>query len=114
MLRSINPFDQSIITQFAFDDGRAIDKKIKRAASAFIAWRDESFVDRAALMRKAGEILLRNKEQYAKTISLEMGKVLMESRAEIEKCAAGCEYFAENAEKFLRDNTISTEAHKSF
>lgn len=114
MLQSINPFDQSVIAEFQPHNAETIDKKIRLGDIAFHSWKKRSFAHRADLMKRAGEVLRTNKEDYARTISLEMGKILAESRAEVEKCAAGCDYFAEHAEDFLKDIHINTEASKSF
>lgn len=114
MMQSINPFDQSVIAEFQPHDARTIDKKIKTANDAFLSWRKTNFTHRADLMKRAAENLRANKERYARTTSLEMGKVLAEAQGEIEKCAACCDYFAEHAESFLKDEPIKTEASNSF
>ncbi len=114
MLKSINPFDQSVVAESKPDDASVVDKKIKTADTAFRAWRSKPFSFRADLMKRAGTVLRDNKEHYAKTISLEMGKVLNEARGEVEKCAGACDYYSEHAEKFLSDVAIETEALKSF
>lgn len=114
MLQSINPFDQSVIAEFQPHNAEAIDKKITLGEKTFLSWKKKSFAYRADLMKRAAEILRANKEHYARTVSMEMGKILEESRAEVEKCAGGCDYFAEHAEAFLRDVPVKTEASKSF
>lgn len=114
MLKSINPFDQSVVAETQPDNASSVDSKIKAAESTFHSWKTKTFSQRAELMRNAGKVLRTNKEQYAKTISLEMGKVLNEANAEIEKCADACDYYADHAEEFLKDHEIRTEAAKSF
>jgi succinate-semialdehyde dehydrogenase / glutarate-semialdehyde dehydrogenase len=113
MFKSINPFDQSLIAEFNPDSKADIEKKLARALTTFHSWERESFGKRAVLMKNAAEVLRKNKEQYARIISQEMGKMIHESRSEIEKCAAACDYFAEHAEEFLRDELVKTEASKS-
>jgi succinate-semialdehyde dehydrogenase / glutarate-semialdehyde dehydrogenase len=113
MLKSINPYNQTLIEEFQENSNSVIDKKIQLAATAFKSWRKENISDRAGKMKRAGAVLRQNKDEYARTISLEMGKILSESKAEIEKCARGCDYFADHAEKFLRDIAVTTEASKS-
>jgi succinate-semialdehyde dehydrogenase / glutarate-semialdehyde dehydrogenase len=113
MLKSINPYNQTLIEEFQENSNSVIDKKIQLAATAFKSWRKENISDRAGKMKRAGAVLRQNKDEYARTISLEMGKILSESKAEIEKCARGCDYFADHAEKFLRDMAVTTEASKS-
>lgn len=114
MLKSVNPFDQSLLGEFPELDERAVDRKIVAAAKAFTSWRKETFDRKAALMQRAAALLREKKHDYAKIISTEMGKVLKEAEGEIEKCASGCDYFALNAERFLKDQIIDTDASKSF
>jgi succinate-semialdehyde dehydrogenase/glutarate-semialdehyde dehydrogenase len=113
MLKSVNPFDQSLIGEYPEHDGQAINAKLETAAKTFRSWRQEKFSSRASLMKKAGEVLRAEKKTYAETISREMGKVLPEAEGEIEKCASACDYFAENAEGFLKDQIIKTDASRS-
>jgi succinate-semialdehyde dehydrogenase/glutarate-semialdehyde dehydrogenase len=113
MLKSINPFDQSIVAEFQPDDDSVVNRKIATAASAFASWKKQSFSRRATLINQAGELLRQNKDHYARVISTEMGKILKEAQGEVEKCADGCSFFAERAEEFLKDEVIVTEASKS-
>lgn len=113
MFKSINPFDQKLIAEFQPHDQSAIDQKLKLASSTFTSWKKTAFQHRSDLLKKAATVLRDNREKYAKIMSMEMGKVLNESRGEIDKCANGCDYFAEKAEVFLKDIPIKTEATKS-
>jgi len=113
MFRSIHPFDQSLIEEFPELTVSALQHKIDRAASAFRSWRKTSFEYRSDLFVKAAAVLRKNKVKYAETITREMGKVIAESRAEVERCAVGCEFFAANAAHFLKDQPIQTEGKKS-
>ncbi len=114
MLRSVNPFDQSVIGEYPEHDDQAINKKVEFAVSTFRSWKNRTFSERAALMKRAGAVLRGRKTEFARVISTEMGKVLSESQGEIEKCANACDYFAENAEEFLKDQIIRSDATKSF
>ena len=114
MLKSVNPFDQSPIAEYAEDDDRTINTKLDLAAETFKSWKSESFDRRAGMMKRAGDLLRGKKNEYARIISTEMGKVLSEAQGEIEKCAGACDYFAVNAERFLTDQLIATDATKSF
>jgi succinate-semialdehyde dehydrogenase/glutarate-semialdehyde dehydrogenase len=113
MFKSINPFDQKLIAEFEPQDTSAIDKKLKLAAVTFTSWKKTAITQRGDLLKRAEAVLRGNKEKYARIMSTEMGKILAESRAEIDKCAGGCDYFAENAEAFLKDVPVKTEASKS-
>jgi succinate-semialdehyde dehydrogenase/glutarate-semialdehyde dehydrogenase len=66
------------------------------------------------VLRAVADRLLAQRDQYAKLITLEMGKPLRESRGEVEKCADVCNYYAQNAEVFLRDEPVATDAGKSY
>lgn len=114
MFRSIHPYDQSVVAEFELMTARDIEGKLDKAACAFASWKRTSFAQRSELMLKAAAILRQNKEEYARAITLEMGKVLPEARAEIEKSAGACEYFALQAERLLADQLIVTEARRSF
>lgn len=113
MLRSVNPFNLSLIAEFKEDDDAAINQKLNVAAGTFQSWKREPFLRRSELMKAAGTVLRRDKDKLAWIISTEMGKVLKEAQGEIEKCAGACDYFAENAERFLKDQEIKTDASRS-
>ncbi|HEX6227132.1 MAG TPA: NAD-dependent succinate-semialdehyde dehydrogenase [Chryseolinea sp.] len=114
MFKSIHPFDQSLVEEFALLTGSGVQRKLDLATKAFAEWRKTSFAYRSTLMLKVASLIRNNKEVYARTITLEMGKLLSEARAEVEKSATACEYFAHHAEEFLKDQSIATEAKQSF
>ncbi|WP_276365883.1 NAD-dependent succinate-semialdehyde dehydrogenase [Chryseolinea sp. H1M3-3] len=114
MFKSIHPFNQSIVGEFPVMTASTVNEKLHVAAKVFRDWKKTSYAQRSDLMLKAASIIRQNKEAYARTITLEMGKLLTEARAEVEKSATACEYFAENAAEFLKDQSISTEAKQSF
>lgn len=112
--KSINPFNNNTVGTYTYETDEAVLNKLQKAESAFKSWRKVPLNDRASLMVNAGNILRQNVEEYAKMITLEMGKPITESRAEIYKCATVCEYYAEKAEEFLKDEIIKTDAQQSF
>jgi succinate-semialdehyde dehydrogenase/glutarate-semialdehyde dehydrogenase len=114
MFRSINPFNQQEVATYPADTASTLDAKLSQAQKAFADWRKQSFTNRSDLMKKAGAVLRKNRERYAHVISEEMGKVLSESLAEVDKCASACDFFAENGERFLKDISVATEASNSF
>lgn len=83
-------------------------------ADSFEKWKETSFGHRSNLMMKAAQVLKAKREEYSELMTLEMGKPISQSKAEVEKCAWVCEYYADNAEKFLKDELIQTDASKSF
>ena len=114
MFKSIHPFDQSLVGEFAVMNASTVQTKLDKASNAFRGWKKTSFEYRSNLMLRAASIIRENREQYARTITLEMGKLLPEAIAEVEKSALACEYFAQHSEEFLRDQSISTEGKQSF
>ena len=114
MLRSVNPANLQLINTYQPMQLSDINKIIDSTQKAFEGWRETKFAERAELMLNAAEVLRKNKEDYSELMTLEMGKPIAQSRAEIEKCALVCEYYSKNAERFLTDELIETDATKSF
>lgn len=113
-LRSINPATEEVIQEFTELSGGQIEDKLTAAQAAFEKWRGVSFEERAKLMRRAAEVLRARKSEFAKVMTSEMGKTLGAAEAEVEKCAATCDYYADNAAKFLAPEPIKTDAHESY
>ncbi len=113
-MKSINPFNNQIIKYYNEYTSEDIEKIIHNADLAQKQWKKTEFIERSEKMKTAAEILRKNKNQYAQMITMEMGKIIRESEAEIEKCAWVCDYYAENAEKFLANEHIKTDATKSY
>lgn len=80
--------------------------ELNHVRSAFEGWRRTGFDERARLMRAAARVLRDRKDEFAALMTDEMGKTLADGRAEIEKCAVGCEYFADHAAGFLADEPV--------
>lgn len=107
LIQSINPWKGEVLKVFEPLSPKEMELKLVRSAEVFLSWKMTSIDQRASLMKKAGGILRKNKEEYARLITLEMGKIIRESRAEIEKCAWACDYYAEHAEEFLSPERIT-------
>jgi len=114
MIESKNPYTGEVLEKFKELTKPEIDDALDKADSRFKSWRKTTFKERAELMLKAAAELKKNKQEYAKDISLEMGKPITQAIAEIEKCAWVCEYYAENAEKHLSTKKIDTDGTKSY
>ncbi|MEO8233098.1 MAG: NAD-dependent succinate-semialdehyde dehydrogenase [Ignavibacteriota bacterium] len=114
MLTSINPANNTTIKSYAEMQNDEISKIISQTDEAFKSWKETSFVHRSKLMHNAASVLRNNSEEYSLLMTTEMGKPIKQSRAEVEKCAWVCDYYADNAENFLADEIIKTEASKSF
>jgi succinate-semialdehyde dehydrogenase/glutarate-semialdehyde dehydrogenase len=87
---------------------------IKASHEAFLSWKNVRFTERAQLMKNAAKILRENVDKYAKLMTVEMGKPVRDGRAEANKCAWVCDYYAENAQIFLKRETVQTDATRSF
>ena len=113
-IASTNPATGEKLKEFkAFNDAE-IENRLKRAEHAFQQHRRESFPKRAELLVSVATLLDREKNELARTMTLEMGKLFRASVEEIEKCERGCRYYAENAERFLEDEVAQTDARHSY
>jgi succinate-semialdehyde dehydrogenase / glutarate-semialdehyde dehydrogenase len=113
-IASINPATGEKLKEFSAFTKSEIDKCLERAEHAFGRHRRETFSKRAQLMMGAASILEQEKTKFAHTITLEMGKLFRAAVEEVEKCARGCRYYAENAERFLEDEPAQTSAARSY
>ncbi len=113
-IASINPATGEVIKTFPALSEAEIEKKVQLAVRVFKAEKKTPFAVRAQRMQKAAAILERDKDKFAHLMTLEMGKTLKSAVAEAVKCATGCRYYAENAERFMADEVVETGAKKSF
>ena len=102
-----NPATGEVIETFEPHDEAEVERRIAAAQSAFVALRDTTFAERAGWMRKAAELLEADVDEMARTITIEMGRPLAQSRAEVLKCARGCRFYADNAEDFLATEELA-------
>ncbi|MFT4779226.1 MAG: succinate-semialdehyde dehydrogenase/glutarate-semialdehyde dehydrogenase [Flavobacteriales bacterium] len=114
LFKSINPHTGKEVGQFTALSEPELIMKLERSSEVFASWRNVSLEERSRLMMNAAQVLREGAEEYAKMITLEMGKPIKEARAEVLKCASVCVYYAENAAPFLAPEFIETEATKSF
>ncbi len=114
MLKSINPTTGKTIQTYESHSEKGVEKIINSVDKSWYHWRTTTFAHRSELMQNLSSLLKSKKEELARLMALEMGKVEKEGIAEIEKCAWVCDYYAENAELFLANEDISTEATRSF
>jgi succinate-semialdehyde dehydrogenase/glutarate-semialdehyde dehydrogenase len=112
--QSINPASGTPVSSYEEMQRAEVSKIVEQAHAAFLDWRKTPFRDRAALMRKAGQILRDRSKEYGRLMAEEMGKPFKDGIAEAEKCATACDYFAEHAEKFLATEDVATDARRSF
>ena len=113
-MRVVNPATEEVVREYAEHTAEEVWGALGRAEGAFGDWRKTSFARRAELMRGAARVLRSRKEEFAKLMTVEMGKPVAGAEAEVEKCAVCCEYFAENAERHLAIEVIPTDATRSY
>ncbi|MCH8904906.1 MAG: NAD-dependent succinate-semialdehyde dehydrogenase [Bacteroidetes bacterium] len=112
--KSINPFSGETLQTFEGHDDQMVEQILN---DAYVTYRDSlagDITSRAKLMKIVSENLKKERQELAKLITLEMGKPIGQSVAEIDKCASLCNYYAEHAANFLADREIETEASRSF
>lgn len=113
-IETVNPATGKAIASYDNDSAEVVAQKVRKAREAFSGWKKLELGERADYMRKLGRVMRKNREDYAHVVTEEMGKPVRQSLAEIEKCAWVCDYYAEHAEAFLRDQIVPTEFRKSF
>jgi succinate-semialdehyde dehydrogenase / glutarate-semialdehyde dehydrogenase len=113
-IASINPATGKKLKEFLAFTEKEVEERLKRAQEAFAHHRCEPFAKRGQLMLAAASLLEQEKKELAQTITLEMGKLLAGAIGEVEKCVRVCRFYAENAERFLEDEAVQTDAARSF
>ncbi len=114
MLRSINPATGEVIQSYSLHTTEELSEIFRRSKEAFSDWRACSIESRVGFLRNLETLLLKRREELALLMTEEMGKPLKPARAEIEKCAWVCRYYANEGECFLKSAPIETEFYKSF
>ena len=113
-ISTVNPATGEEIKTFEALSDEEIDQKIQRAAETFREYRKTSFEERSRMMYRAAEILEDEAEEFGRLMTSEMGKTLAAATAEANKCARGCRYYAENAERMLADEEVELEGARAF
>ena len=113
-IESINPANNQLIKSFDEMPKESVIEIIIEAEAAFQEWKKTTYADRSKLMHNVARVLRDNIKRYSEMMTLEMGKPIKQSYAEVEKCAWVCEYYAENAEKMLSEEIIETDGSESY
>jgi succinate-semialdehyde dehydrogenase/glutarate-semialdehyde dehydrogenase len=113
-IQSVNPATGEVLETLEPTSPAQIEHIVAGAHAAFVEWRAQPFVRRSALMHAAARELRGRKAEYALIMTREMGKPIVQAEAEVEKCAGTCDYYAENAEAFLREQPRETDASRSY
>jgi len=111
---SLNPTTSQVVQTHVSWDAHRLEHALEKARNAQQSWAQTPFAIRAEVLRDAAIRLRAQRDQYATLITLEMGKLLREARAEVEKCAGVCDYYAQHAEGFLRAEPVESDAGKSY
>jgi succinate-semialdehyde dehydrogenase/glutarate-semialdehyde dehydrogenase len=114
VMQAINPANGEVIATYQQHTAGEVGQKLDKAGHAFTGWSNTAVDERAALLPKLAAVLEAGKERYARLMTTEMGKPIKEARAEIEKCAWACKYYAEHGPAYLADDIVKTEASKAF
>jgi succinate-semialdehyde dehydrogenase/glutarate-semialdehyde dehydrogenase len=112
--QSVNPYDGKTVQTFDTISDREFETKLAAAAACYEIWRNKSYAQRAVIVSKAAEILHARADEFARTMTIEMGKRIDEARGEVEFSSQILAYYAKNAERFLAPvklNPISGHAH---
>lgn len=112
-LKTTNPATGEVINEYEIMSKEQIEEITKRAKTTFHEWKKDPS-KRADYLYHVADIFRKDKERLAKVITNEMGKIIREARAEVEKCAWVMEYYADNGRVFLTDEIVNTDARKSF
>src|SRR5256714_351907 len=113
-IQTINPTTGEVLETFEPFSQQQIDVALDEARRAFLHWRTVPFAERAKYLHSVANHLREHKTELARTAVLEMGKTITEAEAEVEKCSWSCDFFAENAERFLADQKVVANATESY
>ena len=108
--QTTNPFDGKTSATFPECDAATLEAKLQQASDCFDQWRTTAFAERTAVLAKAAAILRERPDEFASLITLEMGKLIAQSRGEVALCAAILDYYAQHAEGFLAPETLPTQS----
>jgi len=111
---SINPTTDETIETYEERTPEEIKAIIEATHESFLTWRETTFSERTKLMKNAAQVLRDTATEAATLMAKEMGKPIKDGRAESEKCAWVCDYYADFAETFLQHEPVETDATKSF
>ncbi len=108
--QSTNPFNAEVVANFPECDAAELESRLKTAAHCYEnAWRNTSFAERSAILAKAANIMRERTDEFANLITIEMGKLIAQSRGEVQLSAAILDYYAEHAERFLAPEILPTK-----
>jgi succinate-semialdehyde dehydrogenase/glutarate-semialdehyde dehydrogenase len=113
-IQSINPTSEEVLATFDELSPSQVEQAIAAAHTAWRSWSHTPVAEKERLIRGVASYLREHKPRFSRLITLEMGKPIVEAEAEIEKCAWACDFYAENAERFLSNESVKTNAAESY
>ena len=113
-IATVNPATGETLKEFTALTKEEIEQKLASAQEAFLKYRQTTITQRGEWLNKAADILENRSGEFARIMTMEMGKTLKSATAEAKKCALVCRYYSEKAEEFLPDKPIATDATRSF
>lgn len=111
--QSVNPYDGKVLKTFKELSDRQLEQALKTASTCFESWRTTTFGERAAVALKAAAIMRARMDDFARPVTLEMGKRIDEARGEVALSADIIEYYAKNAERFLAPQKLRPKSGKA-
>jgi acyl-CoA reductase-like NAD-dependent aldehyde dehydrogenase len=112
LIKTINPSTEEVLNQYEIISKEEINDITRKAKNKFAEWKVD-INKRIDFLHDFADEFRKNKDNLAKIATTEMGKVIKESKSEVEKCAWVIEYFADNGEIFIKDEVVNTDARKS-
>ncbi|HII02561.1 TPA: NAD-dependent succinate-semialdehyde dehydrogenase [Methanosarcinaceae archaeon] len=112
--KSVNPYTEELNWTYEALSFKDCQQQIEKSRAAFDGWSTLPVEERVRYIARAADVLRKNKQVYAEVITKEMGKPIKKALAEVEKCAKACDYYAEHAAVFLKDEPVETDAEKSY
>ena len=113
-IQSVNPYNSKVLQKYKMDAHERVESKLQGAHEAFQQWKEKPIKERTRLLQNLSHLLEQHMEYLSELMTQEMGKPITQSRAEIQKCIFLCDFYATNAEDFLADDIIETDASESF
>jgi succinate-semialdehyde dehydrogenase/glutarate-semialdehyde dehydrogenase/succinyl-CoA reductase len=111
---TVNPASGEVLAEYEMATPEQVKTGIEQARKAFKDWRRLEPSERGKFLATAANNLKERKEEFARVMTNEMGKIIRESNAEVAKCATGLDFYAENAERLLIQEPAQTDAVKSY
>lgn len=112
--QTINPTTGQLVKEFPAWGASEVERTLQQVAETTPEWANTPLATRCELVRRIGEVLRARKQELAALITLEMGKLRREAEAEVEKCAAACDYYADHGPAILADEEVASDASRSY